>query len=120
MQPSPRTKPRSWWPRQLKIVRRVHMYAGLLLLPWLLFFGISGLSFNHPNVGEDVRGQRLGPAELEQMTGLTPWPAAKVAQAVVAQLNQAAPGAPGPRTTAPPRRPGSHGSLPREPGSSTA
>lgn len=40
----------------MKIVRRVHMYAGLLFLPWIMFFGFSGMLFNHP--------QWFGPVEI--------------------------------------------------------
>jgi hypothetical protein len=31
----------------MKIIRRVHLYLGLILLPWVLFFGVSGFLFNH-------------------------------------------------------------------------
>lgn len=33
--------------KAMKIIRRVHLYAGLMLLPWVLLFGISGFLFNH-------------------------------------------------------------------------
>ena len=32
------------------LVRRIHMYAGLIMIPYLLLFGISGLIFNHPTL----------------------------------------------------------------------
>ncbi|WP_437530058.1 hypothetical protein WME79_48995 [Sorangium sp. So ce726] len=90
---SSRPPPRPIWARSLKIIRRIHMYTGLFLLPWLLFFGASGVLFNHPNVGEDVRGQRVGPDEMAQLTGLTPWRPQAVAEAVVAEMNRADAGA---------------------------
>jgi len=34
-------------PRLLKLVRRVHLYAGLFLLPWVFLYGITGAMFNH-------------------------------------------------------------------------
>lgn len=34
-------------PRILKLVRRVHLYAGLFLLPWVFLYGITGAMFNH-------------------------------------------------------------------------
>lgn len=34
--------------RFMKLVRRTHMYTGLILLPWVLLFGASGVLFNHP------------------------------------------------------------------------
>lgn len=76
--------------RALRIVRRVHMYAGLLLMPWLMFFGLSGMLFNHPNIGEKVDGQRVTSAELAKLSALKPWDARAAASAVVDQLNQTA------------------------------
>lgn len=73
--------------RTLKFVRRLHLYTGLLLLPWVIFFGLSGMLFNHPNVGEDVHGRRLAPERLRELTGFEPWPPAVVAGAVVDGLN---------------------------------
>jgi hypothetical protein len=32
----------------LLIVRRVHLYLGLALLPWVVMFGLSSYPFNHP------------------------------------------------------------------------
>jgi len=75
--------------RALRIVRRVHMYAGLLLMPWLMFFGLSGILFNHPNVGEQVSGQRVSASDLQKLSALAPWQPADAAQAVVTQLNAA-------------------------------
>lgn len=71
--------------RLLKLVRRVHMYLGLVLMPWLLFFGLSGMLFNHPNVGEQVQGQRVN---LTEHSGLAPWQPQSAAQSVVTELNQ--------------------------------
>jgi len=78
---------RSKW---LKLARRVHLYAGLVLLPWLMFFGASGLLFNHPNWGERVSAFRLGPERVHQLTGLSPWNLQQVAREVVAKLNASA------------------------------
>lgn len=33
------------------IVRRTHLYLGMLLIPWLLVYGISTLIFNHREAG---------------------------------------------------------------------
>lgn len=30
-------------------IRRAHLYAGLLLLPWVILYAVSGLLFNHPD-----------------------------------------------------------------------
>lgn len=65
------------------MIRRIHMYLGLLLLPWLLFFGLSGILFNHPNIGETVKGQRIL-NEGEQ--AVAAWPAQATAQSVIESL----------------------------------
>lgn len=33
----------------LKVLRRIHLYAGLFMTPWILLYGISGFMFNHPS-----------------------------------------------------------------------
>ncbi|MDF1739999.1 MAG: PepSY domain-containing protein [Verrucomicrobiales bacterium] len=38
----------------LKLVRRIHMYTGLILLPWVILFGFSGMLFNHPDLSGSV------------------------------------------------------------------
>ena len=32
----------------LLVVRRLHLYLGLFLLPWVVLFGVSSYPFNHP------------------------------------------------------------------------
>ncbi|WNG46500.1 hypothetical protein F0U60_22070 [Archangium minus] len=71
----------------MKLVRRTHMYLGLLLFPWLLVFGISGMLFNHPNLGEDVKVRELSSEQLRSLTGLEPVQAGEIAREVVARLN---------------------------------
>lgn len=41
--------------RFTKLVRRAHLYTGMLLLPWVILFGLSGMLFNH--------GQHFGPLQ---------------------------------------------------------
>lgn len=84
---APVSTPRAVRPRLLRFVRRLHMYTGLFLLPWVLFFGLSGMLFNHPNVGEDVHGRWLAPQQLHALTGFEPWSPDTVAQSVVAGMN---------------------------------
>ncbi|WP_241759355.1 PepSY domain-containing protein [Pyxidicoccus parkwayensis] len=76
----------------MKLIRRTHMYLGLLLFPWLLVFGISGVLFNHPNVGEDVAERALSSEQLRTLTGFEPVEPAAVARAVIAKLNAEADG----------------------------
>ena len=37
------------------ILRRTHLYLGMLLIPWLLVFGLSTLIFNHPDTFKPLR-----------------------------------------------------------------
>jgi len=39
--------PRPAATRMMKVVRRIHMFAGLFMLPWVLVYGVSALVFNH-------------------------------------------------------------------------
>lgn len=75
--------------RVLRIVRRVHMYAGLVLMPWLLFFGLSGMLFNHPNVGEQVKGQPVSAADMKALSQFEAWRPTAVAEQVLDALNHA-------------------------------
>ena len=34
-------------PRAVKIIRRIHLYLGLTLVPWVLLYGATALLFNH-------------------------------------------------------------------------
>lgn len=77
----------------LRIVRRIHLYSGLLFFPWVFLFGISGLLFNHPNVGEKVEGARLAGADLSRITGLSAWNPQALAARLTGELNTQQPGA---------------------------
>jgi len=81
-----------WYGAAMKVVRRIHMYLGLMLFPWILLYGISGMSFNHPEVGRDIDERALSHDEVTAMTGFLPWDPDAVARQVVAQLDAAAPG----------------------------
>jgi hypothetical protein len=75
--------------RLKRLTRRVHMFAGLLLLPWLLFFGLSGVLFNHPGIGASVRAERVAPDELRQLGVSAPWEPQASARQVLSALNTA-------------------------------
>ncbi|QDV21934.1 PepSY domain-containing protein [Aureliella helgolandensis] len=38
---------RKFWSRLTILVRRVHLYAGLFLLPWVFMYGVTGAMYNH-------------------------------------------------------------------------
>nr|UZH23219.1 MxcO [myxobacterium MSr12020] len=93
--PSPRpgpTRPRRGYGAVMKFVRRLHMYLGLLVFPWVLLFGMSGVLFNHPEIGREIERRDLSPQELSTLTGLKPWNPDEIAQKVVTQLNAGSPG----------------------------
>jgi len=77
-------------PRVMKFNRRLHMYTGLLLFPWLLFFGVSGVLFNHPRWfdGVEIEERRLKAEQLQTLTELKPWNAQDVALNVVQRINE--------------------------------
>lgn len=90
----PMAHPRWNTRRFVRFVRKVHLYSGLLLLPWLMFFGASGILFNHPNLGEEVRAHPVTPEALAAH-GVFAWDAHAVATRVVERLNaERAAGAP--------------------------
>jgi hypothetical protein len=64
------------------------MYAGIVLMPWLAFFGLSGFFFNHPNLGEPITSRGLPPPKLKELTGFVPWQPGVVAERVVSGLNE--------------------------------
>lgn len=67
--------------RGMKLLRRVHLYSGLFLLPWVLVYGISGYFFNHPDQSGTGTQQITAPDEL------VAWPEAEdLARRVVAEL----------------------------------
>jgi hypothetical protein len=72
----------------MRFVRRLHMYLGLLVFPWILFFGISGILFNHPHVGRDIESRRVSAEQLSAWTGFRGWSPAVVAQSIVERINQ--------------------------------
>lgn len=87
--PSSRTRVR--YNAAMKQVRRVHMYAGLFLVPFVLLYGVTGFLFNHPDWFSD-RSVRLITAQDAAGTPLGSFPTASALSAqVVAGLNQGSP-----------------------------
>lgn len=73
--------------KAMKAVRRVHLYAGLALCPFVLLFGVSAFLFNHPtSFRDDVL--RHG-SELTEGTAFDPAAAEAVAAQVYAALEAA-------------------------------
>ncbi len=72
--PGPRRGARSKARRRAALwIRRAHLYAGLLLLPWVLFFGVSAIAFNHAGSRSSVEPpRRISAKEVRARTGLEP------------------------------------------------
>lgn len=72
-----------------KLVRRVHLYLGLLMWPWVLIYGVSGFLFNHPSIGAGAQLTQISKKQLAQ-SPLIDWPAPEaLAAEVVKALNDA-------------------------------
>jgi hypothetical protein len=71
-------------------VRRLHLYSGLFMLPWVLLYGITALLFNHPGAFPDQSQVSFGKAEIEG-TPLQSLPAPReLARRMVAALAEQA------------------------------
>ncbi len=46
------------------VTRRLHLYFGLLLLPWVLLYGVTGFLFNHPGAFSPREVRVLGAEHL--------------------------------------------------------
>jgi hypothetical protein len=79
---------RSRWASAALLLRRLHLYLGLFLLPWALLYGVSTLLFNHPTLVADQPTVVLGADEIKG-TPLEELPAPRaLAEQVVTSLNQ--------------------------------
>lgn len=58
-------RPRRLWTRVMILVRRVHLYSGLFLLPWVFLFGVTGAMFNHQGLFPQARIQPVPSTALE-------------------------------------------------------
>lgn len=75
------------WPRVLRVLRRIHLYLGLLLMPWVLLFAITALSFNHPTVGRGLEGKMLPAEQLQSLTGFSAVDPQGLAESITRNLN---------------------------------
>ncbi len=92
--PGAQSRSRVRYNAALKFVRRIHMYAGLFMTPWVFLYGVTGFLFNHPDAFSDRqvrfvdRGEAVGTA-LESFPG-APVLAAKVVDALNARAGSRA------------------------------
>lgn len=74
--------------RLLRWTRRVHMYLGLFLLPWVLLYGVTAFLFNHPDVMNSHESWNLSGEDFAGRFAELP-PAPDLATQVVEALNAA-------------------------------
>lgn len=81
---------RARYNRAMRLVRRLHLYAGLFMTPWVFLYGVTALLFNHPEVwSEQVTGEIPPQAIAGTPLASFPEPAA-LAQRVVDAINRRA------------------------------
>ena len=74
--------------RVLHLVRRGHLYLGLLLLPWAVLYGVSAFLFNHPAAFPDQPTVQFGKDALAGTPMATLPPPRELAAEVVVRLNE--------------------------------
>src|SRR5262245_33770509 len=78
------------WNRVMRVVRRVHLYSGLLLFPWVMLYGFTALLCTHPFAFPDIQIESIPPAVTgSPLFGLPGAP--ETAAAVVAELKRQQP-----------------------------
>src|SRR5262249_7631250 len=55
---------RPWYRRGMHWIRRIHLYTGLFMFPWVLLYGITAFLFNHPAAFPDQQQICFGRAEV--------------------------------------------------------
>jgi hypothetical protein len=82
---------RRTWPKiLLKVIRRIHLYMGLLLAPWIVLFAVSAFLLNHPTAFPDQEGTAFGPGEVSNTPLAELRTASDIAANAVSELNRRA------------------------------
>lgn len=55
------------------IIRRIHLYSGIFLLPWVLMYGITGAMFNHLGLFPRMQIQPVD-AQMSSATEMNEFP----------------------------------------------
>ncbi|MCO8121298.1 hypothetical protein NHH03_06075 [Stieleria sp. TO1_6] len=71
----------------LMMIRRVHLYSGIFMFPWVLLYGFTGWFFNHPRMftGDQVTAFVAADVDSDLLGNLPT--AAETAQSVVDEMN---------------------------------
>ncbi len=70
------------------LIRRIHLYAGLFLLPWVFLYGITGAMFNHEGLFPDRVIQEVDATVLGQSPMVNFPTPSELAQQVVQTINK--------------------------------
>ena len=77
------------WNRAMKLIRRIHLYSGLFMFPWVLLYGFTGWFFNHPRYFTGDQFQSFAAASVVDGE-LSRLPSAeKIAELAVEEINLA-------------------------------
>jgi hypothetical protein len=82
-----KSRARARFNQAMRIVRRIHLYTGLFMTPWVFLYGISGMLFNHPDRFADQEVTYFGAAETAGGPLERGLPPGALAGRVVAALN---------------------------------
>lgn len=90
-QPRPAAKQKSLlgkaWRQSMMMIRRVHLYSGIFMFPFVLLYGFSGWFFNHPGYFRDGEVTRFAAVDVADARLAELPSAAELAAAVVEQMN---------------------------------
>ncbi|MEP3482559.1 MAG: hypothetical protein ABJZ55_25175 [Fuerstiella sp.] len=86
--PRRKNKPTKAWNRSMKLIRRIHLYSGIFMFPFVLLYGFTGWFFNHPRyfTGDTVTSFVAADVGDDGLSSLTS--PDDVAKQVVDKLNQ--------------------------------
>ncbi len=91
--PAVRSRRRPPFRALVQVLRRGHLYAGLLMLPWVLLYGLTAFLFNHPMFLPDAPYVGFDGATLaDTPMAAPPAPTATAAEVVAALQARAKPG----------------------------
>jgi len=79
------------WNALMRLTRKVHLYSGLFMFPWVILYGVTALLFNHPTVFNGQGPRFYGSSEIAG-TSLEGLPAAQELAAQVVKSMQLARG----------------------------
>ncbi|MEM8670992.1 MAG: hypothetical protein AAGG48_25915 [Planctomycetota bacterium] len=87
------------WRQSMMMIRRVHLYSGIFMFPFVLLYGFSGWFFNHPGYFREGESTVFSTQEVVdgQLSNLPS--AAQIAATVVEQMNVESAELDGPKIT---------------------